>query len=185
MQYLFFCLLLPVLSCNTNEANKEQASAGNNPIKNDTIPPAAGGSLQTRTFDITSLIPGFARDTSFHAVSGVTAGTDIQETVSYSIYRLPRKNAFTILRMKSNDTKLPGNKQKSSYTEPVKISSKDFFNSVYGLYEKNPAAQKFYNKIHLLNGYEIFFASTYGYMHWLFFDKNSDTVYQRTQLMTY
>ena len=183
MRYLMMYLLF--ISCNQTQDKKPQIANLNQQVKTDTIPSAKSDTLKVDTFSITRLIPEFSRDTSFRSISGITVGTDIQKSAIYSIYKLPKKKAFEILGKKNKRTISYNNKNVPAYSDFIKIDSLTFFKSVYREYEQNPAAQKFYDKLKSLKKYDIFFVGSYGFMHWLFFDKNSDTVYQRTQPLTY
>jgi hypothetical protein len=183
MRYLLIYLLL--ISCTQTQDKKEQTAIINQQIKPDTILSAKSDTLKVDTFSITRLIPEFSNDTSFHSISGITVGTDIQKSVIYSIYKLPKKKAFEILSRKNKRTIFNDNKNVPAYSDLVKIDSLTFFKAVYREYEQNPTAQNFYDKLKSLKKYDIFFVSSFGYLHWLFFDRNSDTVYQRTQLLTY
>lgn len=68
-------------------------------------------SLRVDTFNIVSLIPEFSKDSNLHSISGIKVGTDIQKSVIYNIYRLPKKRVFDILKTKSRDSKLSGKRQ--------------------------------------------------------------------------
>ena len=183
MRHLLIYLLF--LSCNQTQEKIQQTANFNAKNKADSFPYIKSDSLRIDTFSIATLIPEFLKDANFRNISGAVVGMDIQQIVYYSIYRLPKKNVFKALKNNNQDTKLSGKKQIKDYTGLVKIDSVDFFKKIYRDYKKNTTAQNFYDKLKSLKGYDIYFASTYGYMHWLFFDKNSDTVYQRTQLFTY
>jgi hypothetical protein len=183
MRYLLIYLLL--ISCNQTQDKKQQIANINQQVKTDTIPSAKSDTLKVDTFSITRLIPEFSKDTSFRSISGISVGTDIQKSVIYSIYKLPRKKAFKILSKKNKSTIALNNKNVPAYSDLVEIDSLTFFKTVYREYEHNPTAQKFYDELKSLKKYDIFFVSSYGYLHWLFFDIDSDTVYQRTQLLTY
>jgi hypothetical protein len=183
MRYLLISLFL--ISCNQTPDKKQEIANPNQQVTTDTIPSAKRDTLKVDTFSITRLIPEFSKDTNFSGISGITVGTDIQKTVIYSIYKLPKKKAFEILSKKNKRTISSNNKNVPAYSDLVKIDSLTFFKAVYREYEQNPTAQKFYDKLNSLKKYDIFFVSSYGYLHWLFFDRNSDTVYQRTQLLTY
>lgn len=182
MRYLPIYLLL--ISCNQAQDKKEQTTILNQQVKPDTILSARSDTLAVDTFSITRLIPEFSNDTSFHLISGISVGTDMQKMVIYSIYRLPGKNAFKILNKRTRKV-THENKLVPAYSDLVKIDSSTFFTTVYREWEQNPTAQNFYDNIKTLKNYDIYFATTYGYMHWLIFDKKSDTIYQRTQLLTF
>ena len=173
MRYLLIFFLL--ISCNQAQNRKKQMVKVDPQGMADTIVSSGDDALRVDTFNITRLIPEFSKDTDFRNISGISVGTDIQRTVIYSIYKLPKKKLFKILSKKNVST----------YTNLVKYDSLNFFKNVYGEYEQNPTAQQFYDRLRSLKKYDLYFAGSYGYMHWLFLDKNSDTIYQRTQLLTF
>ncbi len=180
----YFLIYLLLISCNQTQDKKKQTPTLNQKIKPDTIPSVKSDTLKVDTFSITRLIPEYSKDTSYHLISSISVGTDMQKMVIYSIYRLPRKNAFKILNKKTRKV-THEKKLVPAYSDLEKIDTSFFFNTVYGEYEKNRTAQKFYDNVKSLKNYDIYFATTYGYMHWLIFDKKSDTIFQRTQLLTF
>lgn len=145
----------------------------------------AGREPAVEKFDILRLIPAFGRDSSFHFLQGFVIGNDIQKMVIFSQYRLPKKNIDRHIRLTNQEAQPPGSGGKGSAPGLVALDRKFFFGVVYGDYDKLPAGQYVYKKLSALKKYDLYFASTPGYLHWLFIDADSDTVYQRTQLLVY
>jgi hypothetical protein len=160
MRYLLIYLLL--ISCNQTLDKKQQTANLNQKVKPDTIPSAKSDTLKVDTFSITRLIPEFSKDTNFHSISGITVGTDIQKSVIYSIYKLPKKKAFEILGKKNKRTISSNNKNVPAYSALVKTDLLIFFKAVYREYEQNPAAQIFYDKLKSLKKYDIFLSARMG-----------------------
>ncbi len=184
MRQFFFYTCFFLFSCNMKK-DKQNQETKNLDDQVDTILPVIPDSLRMYNFNITELIPELLQDSNYHSISGIRVGTDIQKTVIYNTYTLPRKKLFELLSRTNKDTMPAGKKQVQNIQGPVKIEKKSFFNSVHGTYENNPYGQRFYDKLSQLKGYDIYFVMTFGYLHWIFIDQNSDTVYHRSQLLSF